>query len=267
MNPAASENDGYRSVEGICEKIETSLASLNSIHSAAAKLEKNGNKHAKCGNLSDLRKISTALDELDSAHALALSELRSLVTLPFGEYLASSSYGKEIVSAAAHLGLETVTTGERRIYSPPVVAKILAEDLTIAIGKTRHRAVRPSAVATILKQARNKLNKTSNETILEAILQAYLLVNGGQIGSTHSIDELYTVLTIFPNTKREYTIDDFMAAVVAIDDTGPKQTKRGLHLRFDGDTLGKGGKGHRMTRASGMQKLYGGISFSKDPEP
>ena len=259
------ESNLFRSVEDYFARIEALLASLRSNLKKSSRPLAAATKSVKSGSL---RKLQEASNSVAVALSGALEKANAAYEVASAfqpRYIEGQAYLEEICVAAERVGLSGVRCADHRITSSPVTATVEPHDYRLKVGRKRWDCLRPSAVAKELQRARNGVKGSSEiVALLEAIFQAHSLLTQGRHELSHSLDDIYRVMTLLPQVRRDYALDDFHADIVSLDDNGPRSTKSGLSIEFYADTAGKAGKGFRMTRADGSQKHYFGIAFEQE---
>ncbi len=97
---------------------------------------------------------------------------------------------------------------------------------------------------------------------LERLEKAYDLLATSRHGDTENLEKVYEVLTILPEARKLYSIDDFMADVHEPDLHGPYITTSKREVSFPASTSTKGSKGFCVVGMSGETKVYIGLRFS-----
>ena len=142
------------------------------------------------------------------------------------------AYLEEVRLAANAMGLSNVTTGDGRILSRSVTAQLDPQQLLFSIGATRWDTLRPVSVARLLASKATQKSSAYMAALLEAIFEVHSLLTKGQHALAYPIDLLYKTMTALPLARRAYTLDDFHADIVDLDDNGPKTTKGGYRLEI-----------------------------------
>jgi hypothetical protein len=220
-------------------------------------------KAATSGSVRELRGALQAAQERASALAEAVGRVRDGWQLDEREYLESGGYKAELLAAAAERGLRLYEQDERIIGYPSVI-RILAADCAIDIDRKRERRLRPSLIASYLRDLQTRPPRFPAERFLEALFRAYKLVlaeRGRPHGATVSLLRVYQVLTLLPGQSRDYAKQEFVRDVYLLDASGVKETSDGYRVRFPASSGTRTSATLSTVTKTGELKVYYGIAF------
>ncbi|MBI4544757.1 MAG: hypothetical protein HY703_06165 [Gemmatimonadetes bacterium] len=210
-----------------------------------------------------MQKALAAAEQLADALRDSVRTLRSGWSFDERQYLESGAYTAELLRAAEERGVRLLEQDER-ILSYPSVVRVLPAEGAIEIDRKRERGIRPSVVATHLKERQQKQPRFKPEQFLEALFRAYRLAleeKKRSMGATVRLLGIYQILTLLPGQTREYSKQEFARDIYLLDESDAKATGEGYRLSFPAAT------GTRTTGAlttvtkAGRLKMYYGISF------
>lgn len=216
-----------------------------------------------------LRELRTALEDAERLSAQLVAAARAARTgwaVDETDYFASGKYTQELLDQAEKASINMLPQDDRLLCYPSVV-RVVAADQTVEIDKKKHRGIRPSSILAILKAGQTRPPRFKPAAFLETLSSAYDLVvakDGGTVGGTVRLTDVYGVLTLLPGQGREYTKQEFARDLYLLDQSGVIVTKSGRGLSLPASTMTKM-KGRDLlitVTQSGQQKLYAGIAFS-----
>lgn len=218
---------------------------------------------AASGQLRALRQSLDAAVRLADQAAVTAREMQGRWDFDEQSHLASGAYTKEVLAAAAEVGLDAFEADDR-ILSYPAIVSLSPSDAAVVVDKRKERRIRPSVLVRTLKALQDRPPKFRAEAFLEALATAYDLVVADQAthpGATVKLSEVYKVLTVLPGSAREYGRQELARDLYLLDQSGVTTTKDGRVLRLPGSALTRGGGVLRTVTRSGQEKVYVGISF------
>lgn len=222
------------------------------------------------GQTRELRWALDAAQGLATQLADAVGALRSGFDFDESVYLASGSYAKELLAAAAARGVDMFEEDERLLCYPSLV-RVLPDQAALEIDRRRERRLRPSVVVDLLGAAQSRGPRFRPEPFLDSLRAAYELVVAGQgkkVDAVVRLIDAWAVLTLLPGQGREYTKQEFARDLYLLDQSGVMVTARsGRRLRWSASTGTKGAGVLTTVARGGQQQRYWGISFSPAAEP
>ena len=217
------------------------------------------------GQTRELRRALEAAHGLAAQLAEAAGALRDGFDFDEHEHLASGSYAKELLAAAAVRGVDMFEEDERLLCYPSLV-RVLPDQAALEIDRRRERRLRPSVVVDLLGAAQGRGPRFRPEPFLDSLRGAYELVvarQGKKADAVVRLIDVWTVLTLLPGQSREYTKPEFARDLYLLDQSGVTATSRsGRRLRWSASTGTKGAGVLTTVARGGQQQRYWGVSFS-----
>jgi hypothetical protein len=225
---------------------------------------KRARQAAASGQARELRRALDNAAEFVRDVQQAIGSAREGYDVDESDLLASGSYAKELLAAAADAGVAMFEEDDRLLCYPSIV-RLLPADLAIEIDRKRVRGLRPSAIVALLARAQQAGARFKPDQFLTSLLKAYDLVLAQQHkspGAVVRLVDLYAVLTLLPGQARDYTKPEFARDLYLLDQTGVTATGART-LRWAAST-GTRHSGVLSTVAkSGQQQRYWGIAFEE----
>jgi hypothetical protein len=264
---AASVGDG--TLEGALA--DTQRAADAGLKAAAAVTRelRNASARARTGQVRELRKALASVQAAACDLAEATRTLAEGFDLDEQEHLASGAYTKELLAVAEARGV-TIFEEEDRLLCYPSLLRILPGEGAVEIDKVRERRIRPSVLVDLLAAAHQRAPRFKAEAFLDSLRAGYELVAAGERKKPDGVVRLvdvWSVLTILPGQRGQYTKQEFARDLYLLDQTGITSTPRSpRELRWSAST-GTKGAGVLVTVArSGQRQYYWGVSFTLDSE-
>lgn len=241
--------------------VKTAQAALQ----AARKVQ----KAARDGNLRDL---GAAFEHMEkSLEALQKQTIASRGAWVFDEesYLGSRAYIEELIGLSRGSGLDLYERDDR-LYSYPVLVRILPKERAVRIDKQVERRLRPSVLVAHLKDIQRRPPRFAPEAFLKALFAVWERLvkekpREGQF-ATVSLYDVYEVLTLLPGQNREYSRQEFARDIYLLDRSGHVRLSGDWSASFPASTGTKFGKSKVLSvvKEDGTLKEYYGIAFLKD---
>lgn len=225
--------------------------------------------------MGDLAAIEKSLTEIErSAQALQVQQRNTREGWSFdaARYVRSGAYLDELKVVAADAGL-TLHEQNGRIFSYPVLLRILESDIALTIDRKKTRTMRPSYLAALLKKANVQPPKFRVEPFLKALYAAYGWAGheegrtpGELRGPTLELAKLYEILVLFPGQAKEYSRQEFARDLYLLDSSGVRETAGGFQfsLHASTGTRGNQAKLFEIVDRDGARKTYYAISFRRE---
>jgi hypothetical protein len=245
-------------------------SSLKAAHLVDLALKKYSNV-LKTGNLKD---IQTAMNEVEKTELVLRQQIaaaRAGWNFDIDAYINSGDFIKEILSTAEQKGVR-IFERDDRLYSYPVLVRILASERTVLIDKTREKRLRPAVLVDRLKKLQKKPPRFRPEPFLEGLRTAYrkavqfkdhLDKNSPDPGTVIPLMDIWELFTLLPGQSREYSRLEFARDIYLLDRSGVIDAKNGSVLSLPAST---GTKIHHQTlnviNEYGEEKRYYGIAFT-----
>ncbi len=243
---------------------EQAVATLRTAAVVARELRR-AKAAAAGGQTRELRRALEAAHGLAAQLAEAAGALRDGFDFDEHEHLASGSYAKELLAAAAARGVDMFEEDERLLCYPSLV-RVLPDQAALEIDRRRERRLRPSVVVDLLGAAQGRGPRFRPEPFLDSLRGAYELVvarQGKKADAVVRLIDVWTVLTLLPGQSREYTKPEFARDLYLLDQSGVTATSRsGRRLRWSASTGTKGAGVLTTVARGGQQQRYWGVSFS-----
>lgn len=225
-------------------------------------------KAAHDGHLKDLNSALELIEKSQETLRQQTSTSRGAWVFDEESYLGSRAYVEELIESARASGLDLYERDER-LYSYPVLVRILPKERAVRIDKKVERGLRPSILVAHLKELQNKPPPFAPDALLKTLFAAWErlvkeMPREGQF-ATVSLHEVYEMLTLLPGQSREYSRQEFARDIYLLDQSGHLQLSSGWRASFPASTGTKFGKTKVLSvvKKDGSLKEYYGIAFSK----
>lgn len=262
--------DNDNSLEQALRKAEADAEAACKAATTALRAMKKFRAAAQSGNLRELRRtLETAgqtIAELEQQFASAKASWN------FDEetYLTDGSFVAEVLAAAADADVHIYERDER-LYCYPSLIRVLPNDRSVVIDKTRERRIRPSVLVQHLHELQNRPVRFKAEAFLESLYDAYSTAVKTRDKERQSSDaivplvEIYNMLTLLPGQAKEYARPEFARDLYLLDESGVNAARDGaslsLHPARGNEAASK--VIHLVTK-DGRAKTYYGISFASE---
>lgn len=261
-------DDSAESIEAVLAATERALDDALRAANSVVRDLKRALGAARTGQVRDLRKALTSAQA--AADALAGDTRTAGAAFDFDDraYLASGGYVKELLAEAAARDLVIVEGDDDRLLCYPSLLRVLPGDAAIEIDKVRDRRLRPSVLVSALARAQERGVRFKAEQFLDSLRAAYELrvaVDGSRADAVIKLVDIWTVLTMMPGQRTQYSRQEFARDLYLLDQSGVTRTERNPRtLRFSGSTGTKGAGVLTTVARNGQEQKYWGISFSAD---
>ncbi|MEU4159358.1 hypothetical protein [Actinoplanes sp. NPDC026670] len=227
---------------------------------------------ARTGHVRDLRKALATAQATAGRLAVDTGALQSEFTFDERAYLSSGGYVKELLAEAEARGLSIVEGDDDRLLCYPSLLRVLPNDAAMEIDKVRDRRLRPSVLVSVLAQAQERGVRFKAEQFLDSLRAAYELrvaADGKRADTVVRLVDLWTVLTMMPGQRTQYSRQEFARDLYLLDQSGVTSTERSPRtLRWSASTGTKGSGVLTTVARNGQEQRYWGVSFSsEDTEP
>lgn len=263
--PATSLEDALARTETAADAALTAAAQLTR---ALRRLRAS----AQAGNLRDLR---AAIATAETAAVRADAETRAAAAswqLDEDAYFASGRFAEELLDAARAGGLQLFERDER-LYSYPVLVRVVPAERSVFIDRSRERRIRPSVLIEHLREIQGRPPRFRPEAFLESLFVAYGYLARRQGADqldghyTARLVEVYELLTLMPGAARDYSRQEFARDLYLLDRSGVTTTRRGYTVSFPSSTGARSPAASlRVVTESGQEKVYYGIAFTRTAE-
>jgi len=255
---------------------DTENAAASTLKSATdlANVARQLRKAAQEGNIGGIRRAAESLT--NSLGALRQEVANATATWPFDdeaeEQYLKDQYAAELSREATEKGLRIYET-DGRLISYPSVIRVLPGEKAVGIDKKQSALIRPSRLIKILLENQKKPPRFRGEAFLEALYNAYRILNEDQrsgrliddrqVGSVVPLAKIYEVFTSLPGSNREYDRTDFARDLYFLDEGGIRQTRSGARVTFPASTGTRSARGtFPFVGPDGHVITYYGLQFS-----
>ena len=239
---------------------------------AAAKAAKRIVAAAVTGEIAALAKALTDTEQASAALSMQLRNTRDGWSFDAKSYSEAGGLADELRAAATGVGLE-IYEQDGRLFCYPALLKILASEPAVEIDRKRFRSVRPSYVVNRLKVLRNRPQRFKPEQFLELLFRAYEWARRAESGESRRLGgqgpvielvSLFELLTLFPETAKDYGRAEFTRDLYLLDRSQVVETKNAMKVAFSAATSTKGAASKllQIVGEDGGAQTYFGISFS-----
>lgn len=229
---------------------------------AVARELKKARTSALTGQVRELRRAVTHAQSLAAALGDQIARARSAYDIDETDLLASGTYTKELLAAAAEAEVSMFEEDGRLLCYPSLV-RVLPGELAVEIDRRRERRLRPSVLVELLGKAQQAGPRFRPEPFLASLSAAYDLVvakQGKASGVVVKLVDVYAVLTLLPGQARDYSKQEFTRDLYLLDLSG--ETASGTReLRWAASTGTRGAGVLTTVAKSGQQQRYWGIAF------
>lgn len=256
-------------LESECAALERACDLMADALKRATRAERALHKAAVEGDLSRIRRLAEEL----ALHASALADATRNAAgtwswTPEREvaYL-EGGYAQELISTGAAAGLR-IDSIDSRLTAFPALLKVLAAQRTVRIDTTKIVTLRPSRVVARLKALQQAKPRLNPERFLEVIFDAYArIVPADNISAGARLQDVYDLLTVHPDMRRQYDKNEFARDVHLLDRSGVGRTKSGHEIRFPAATGTKSQSGtFTIVDAAGTAHTYYAVRFQEAPQ-
>ncbi len=249
-----------------CTTVERACNSLSGTLKAAISAERALSKAAADGDIAKIRKASLQLGQL--AEALQQASNHAATAWSWSEideekYL-QDEYETELIEAASRSGVR-IDRLDDRLSAFPALLKILPSQRSIRVDAKRLSALRPSVVAARLVALQSAKPTLNPERFLATLFDAYRqAVGADNLERGTKLVDLYDILTIHPEMRKQYDKNEFTRDLHLLDRSGITTTKQGYELSLPAATGTKSSSGTlTIVGSDGNAHTYYGIRFRK----
>jgi hypothetical protein len=162
----------------------------------------------------------------------------------------------------------TITEQDGQLLCYPVIVRVDTGKRAVTIDRKPHREVRPSVLVAHLAALQAKPVTAKPEPFLEALHTAWEYArHRGATGRHPAIDVrvnyLWSVLTVSPGSKKEYTKQDFGRDLYMLELSGARETKSGTRVHFSRSTGTKEAGAIVISGQSGDRIVYSSVGFTR----
>jgi hypothetical protein len=231
-------------------------------------------KYARVLKEGNLKEIQSAMNDVEKAE-LALRQQITIAkegwNFDIDGYLSSGNFVREILTIAGQKGVP-IFERDDRLYSYPVLVRVLTSERSVLIDKAREKRIRPTVLVNRLKELQKKPPRFRPEAFLEGLHDAYqkvIQIKGSRdkkspdTGEVVALTDIYELLTLLPGQSREYSRQEFARDIYLLDRSGVDYAKNGSGLSLPASTGTKiNSRTFNVINEYGEEKRYYGIAFT-----
>jgi hypothetical protein len=227
---------------------------------------------AQAGNIRDLPKAIEVTEQAITALRQQFANAKEGWFFDEAAYFSEKSFLLELIDEAEKIGVK-IFEQDDILYCYPVLIRLLPNEQSVKIDKTRERRIRPSVLAKHLKKLQNKPMRFTPEAFLECLQEAYLKLVGDRRkkefdkGTEVKLLDIYSLLTLLPGQSKEYSLHEFARDIYLLDRSRIIKTKKGLVVRFIPPSTKSREKSRSIITVitqEGEKKMYYLISFAHE---
>lgn len=260
-------------------KFEAALAGTESDALASVKAAEGALRNLKklvaAARTGDVAALERGLDDTESAIQALREQFRNTRegwTFPTQHYAEAGELTRELVEMAKDAGLP-VHDLDGRIFSYPVLVRVLPGERAILLDKAKSRQIRPSVIVALLERLKKKPPRSSPENFVSTLYKAYEVqlsrMEGGRNrhlggdGPLVQVIRLYELLTLFPGQEKEYSKADFTRDLYLLDRSGITASRDGrVEIRLQSSSRA-GQTPFQIVDEDGRQRDYYAVSFRR----
>lgn len=262
--------DHLSSLEKALGKTEADADAAFKTATAAVGALKKFRAAAKAGNLRELQKTIESAEQAITALKQQFIKAKEGWTFDEEAHLSGRAFLSEILEAAGQIGVK-IFEQDDRLYCYPFLIRILPNERSILIDKTRERRLRPSVLVGHLKELQNKPVRFNSKAFLESMYSAYSIAvktrgkERVRTGLVVPLVEIYGLLTLLPGQSKDYSRQEFARDLYLLDQSGVRNTKNGLVVSLHAPSgRERASKLISIVTRDGGVKRYYGISFMRE---
>jgi hypothetical protein len=220
------------------------------------------------GNLRELQAAFVAAEQAVDGLRQQLAVAIASWDFDQDTYFADGSYTRELLETAAAMGVDIVEADDR-LYSYPMLLRVLGNERTVMIDRTRERRLRPTVLVSRLSDLRKRPPRFRPAAFLETLHKVYVVLEAARgkdlrmRGVVVRLLDVYQLLTPMPGQSREYSRQEFARDVYLLDRSGTTTTRTGFTASLPSSTGTKSRAGTlTVITESGHEQTYYGIAFT-----
>jgi hypothetical protein len=219
----------------------------------------------QAGNMREVEKLRLAAEDRVEESRRAAGDVCP-VEFDTAAYLASDGeFFRELADAAEAAGVRLFVR-DGLVFCYPVLLRSEPAEGTVRVDKTLHTSIRPSVLAAHLKKVQQKDARAKPERMLRMLAAAYPYVaarSGAPLGSDVRLIDIYEVMTLGPDGKKEYSLLDFARDIYMLDISGIDSVGD-QRLSFAASTATRESKAStiRFVDREGHEKVYSRVRFT-----
>lgn len=250
------------SFEDAFAQTERAADSVVTAASVVLKAAKAMSRASRDGEVARVKKANQQLSVAAQALRQEISNAQSAwpIDPEREEALFAGSFADELIDMGKREGL-TITRQDDRLLAFPFLLKVVPGRRAIQIDKKSVTAVRPSRLVRFLREHEDAKPRSSPEKFIEVLYDAYCHLSDSVAGVP--LHRVYSLLTLMPEWRKEYTPADFSRDLYFLDHSGKTLTKSGARMSLPAATGTKTGKVYSFVTPRGDVVTYYGLRFQQ----
>lgn len=252
-----------QSLDAACDEVERACGVLADTIKAATQLQKALRKAAAEGDVTKIRKFSRQLGSRATEFRDAAQGAATAWTWTEAaeEGYLRDRYEGDLVTAGKVAGVRFERLDDK-LSAFPALVKILAPQRQLLIDSVRVTTLRPKVVIDRVAARQKSKPTLAPEKFLELLFNAYVCVVGESgIDTGTTMLEVYRLLTLHPEFRKQYDRTEFTRDIHVLDRSGVSTT-HGHKVSFPAATGTKESRGtFSIIGPDGVQHTYYGIRF------
>ena len=236
------------------------LKSVKDAANAATRLQKAVQKNMEAGNLTEAKKVLSALTDSTASLKERIGALEEQIGLfDEQEYFVSGDFTRQLLEACGQKDINV--KGEKGIYEMfPYKVRILGDTehpAEVYMDRKKVPSYRPEYVAEAIRLGQAKLNREKFNAVsfMEELATAYeitCLRDGKRVGSTEALSKIYKNLAPMARARKEYDMQAFAFDLSRLFEEGTEawRTKNGTAYDFG---TSREGAGIRVVSRNGVE--------------
>lgn len=220
------------------------------------------------GNLRELDDALARVEQTLGALREQVAQAQQRWDFDGDAYLSTGAYTRELLETAERMKVR-IFEQDDRLYSFPLLMRILPGERTVLVDRARERRLRPSLLVQHLRDLQGQPARFRPAAFLESLFSAYRVLvekhGKGALdrGRVEPLADLYNLFTLLPGQSRDYSRHEFARDVYLLDRSGITDTRNGYTASFPASTGTKspGGVITAITE-NGQERSYWGILFT-----
>ena len=221
-----------------CRRVEHACAALTETMKGAMNTERALAKAAHDGDMTKMRKLSEQLQQYAGALEQAANHAATALTWSEDDevrYLAEG-YEKELVDAGGQAGINFEKLDDR-LSAFPALLQIQPSQRSVRLENRKVTTLRPRVIIGRVQAMQKARAKLPPDRFIELLFEAYIrLVGKDNIGSGTRLVEIYDLLTLHPEMRKQYDRNEFTRDIHLLDCSKRTTTRAGYEVTFPAAT-------------------------------
>lgn len=263
--------DQDRPVNGLEHALDKVEREVDAALGSAERLVKGLKGLKQAAQLGDIRGLQGGIESLGQGAAAAAQNVDNLADsweFDAEAYLRDGGYTRELLAQARRDGL-SISEQDGRLFAFPVLVSLDPGRAAVTVDRKAVRGIRPSALLRVLTQQQKRPPRFKPEAFLASLYAGYTASIKGvwernTPGPVIRLLDIYTLFTLLPGGKKDYSQIEFVRDVYLLDITPGLLTADGYRMGFEASTGTKGRAGVlSIVTEGGSERRYYGVSFVK----